>query len=99
MREEEEKATAMAEKDAPDAYLCPIGLCLLNKDPVVASDGFVYSRAALELWIKQRQVEGRPLTSPKTNAVMDTLFLPNHTHKILVQDWFAAWRLLRLAEK
>jgi hypothetical protein len=65
------------EDDAPDAYVCPIGMCMLNVDPVVASDGFIYSRAALEGWIEQCQATGRPLTSPKTNEVKDAAFLPN----------------------
>lgn len=83
----------LIEDDAPDAYVCPIGLCILDVDPVVASDGFVYSRAALETWIRQCETKGLPLRSPKTGEVMEAAFLASHTHRALVKEWVAAWQV------
>ena len=83
----------LIEDDAPDAYICPIWLCMLDADPVVASDGFMYSRAALETWIRQCETTGVPLRSPKTGEVMEAAFMASHTHRTLVKEWVAAWEV------
>ena len=33
---------------APDEYKCPLEMCLMTDGPVVASDGFMYSKKGLE---------------------------------------------------
>ena len=38
---------------------------------MLASDGFMYSKKGLELWIAHYAAKGRPLTSPKTGEAMD----------------------------
>ena len=48
--------------DFPDAFMCPISLCLMQ-DPVIMSDGYSYERQEAENWlVKQKQT-----TSPLTN--------------------------------
>jgi hypothetical protein len=73
--------------DAPSEFVCPIEFRLMVDDPVLASDGYTYSRAGLEKWISQRKVEGRPLTSPLTGEVMDAAFHENKTHRVMVRRW------------
>ena len=73
--------------DAPGEFVCPIELRLMVDDPVLASDGFTYSRAGLEKWILQRQVSGLPLTSPLTGEVMGAAFYDNKTHRAMVRRW------------
>lgn len=68
---------------APDEYKCPLEMCLLTDDPVVASDGFMYSKKGLERWIAHCESKGRPLTSPKTGEAMDAAFMINKTHRTL----------------
>jgi len=48
---------------AYDDYICRLEMCLLTEDPVLASDGFAYSKEGLERWIAHCTVKGRPLTS------------------------------------
>ena len=73
--------------DAPDEYICSLEMCLLTEDPVVASDGFTYSKKGLEGWIAHCAAKGRPLTSPLTGQRMDAAFMPNMTHRTLVRQW------------
>lgn len=73
--------------DAPDDYICPLEMCLLTEDPVLASDGFAYSKKGLERWIAHCAAKGRPLTSPKTGLPMDAVYIVNMTHRTLVREW------------
>ena len=43
---------------APDEYKCPLEMCLLTEDPVLASDGFMYSKKGLEGWIAHCATKG-----------------------------------------
>ena len=59
-------AVAAAYSEPPEELCCPITLALLE-DPVVLSDGHVYSRAAIEDWLRRGKgtspVTGRELAS------------------------------------
>ena len=67
-------------KTISDEYYCPITHEIM-KDPVVASDGFTYERAAIEKWLSEKN------TSPKTNeALPDKRLVPNTSFKILIRD-------------
>lgn len=48
-----------------DAFTCPISAETMH-DPVMTVDGQVYERVHFERWARQRQQEGRPITSPAT---------------------------------
>jgi U-box domain len=51
------------------------------RDPVIASDGVCYERAALEEWVAEHGA-----VSPMTNeAIGSDFFLPNHTLRSLLQ--------------
>jgi len=50
------------------------------REPVVASDGHSYERAAIEKWLKSHQ------TSPRNNELISNLTIPNINLKKLIQD-------------
>lgn len=54
-------------------YLCPITY-MVFRDPVVASDGFKYERAAIEAWFHARRWR-RGILSPNTNLPLANLVL------------------------
>ena len=58
-------------------FKCPIGHDL-PIDPVMAKDGVVYERAAIERWFKTKEGErrGGDPTSPSTRAVIGTELIP-----------------------
>ena len=58
-----------AVKQAMKKLLCPITFSL-PVDPVIAEDGNVYERSAIEEWLKQQH------KSPVTNLKMGTRLLP-----------------------
>ena len=58
-----------------EELVCPITQ-ELPVDPVIASDGRVYDRKAVEDWIASRQSKGEPLKSPINNMPMETTLLP-----------------------
>ena len=55
--------------EAMNEFLCPITFSL-PVDPVMAEDGNVYERSAIEEWLKQQR------KSPVTNLAMGTKLLP-----------------------
>ncbi len=70
-----------------DEFICPITYELM-RDPVVASDGHTYEKAAIEKWLKNHKI------SPRSGEPMDVLTIPNINIKKLIQDiinevWFA----------
>ena len=68
---------------APHAFCCPITQEEMV-DPVVASDGHCYERAAIVEWFRQRV----PPTSPKTGAVLTSAELvPNHSLRQAIEEW------------
>jgi TPR repeat protein len=58
-----------AVNEAMNEFLCPITFSL-PVDPVMAEDGNVYERSAIEEWLKQQH------KSPVTNLAMGTKLLP-----------------------
>jgi U-box domain len=49
------------------------------RDPVIASDGVCYDRAALEGWVAEHGA-----VSPTTRDVIAADFIPNHTLRSLL---------------
>eukprot|EP00210_Caulerpa_lentillifera_P009480 g9040.t1 len=52
-----------SDKDLPERFICPISKSLM-KDPVFASDGFIYDRSQITYWLTQRNtspITGKPL--------------------------------------
>ena len=67
------------EDDAPEEFLCPISMEVMQ-DPVIAADGHTYERRAIEAWFS------RARTSPVTNEPLEHLHLiPAHTIRSLIQ--------------
>jgi sacsin len=71
---------------APDANICPISHCLF-KVPVLAMDGHTYERHEIEAWFATCARKGQPVTSPKTNALMEPLVVPNHNVRAHVDEY------------
>jgi TPR repeat protein len=66
---QELRRTKSAVNEAMNEFLCPITFSL-PVDPVMAEDGKVYERAAIEEWLMQQR------KSPVTNLAMGTRLLP-----------------------
>ena len=66
---------------APAEFTCPITQEVME-EPVVASDGHTYERAAIERWMAKK------MTSPKTGEALEsaTIF-PNHSIRGQVREW------------
>ena len=54
---------------APEDYICPLSLCLME-DAVVAMDGICYSRCSIQEHIDFCELKGKSLTSPMTGETM-----------------------------
>jgi TPR repeat protein len=67
-------------------FLCPITFSL-PVDPVIAEDGKVYERSAIEEWLKQQ------LKSPVTNLAMGTKLLPALQVKNMIRTMVASGAL------
>ena len=62
---------ASAAAEVPDDYICPITTEIMT-DPVSASDGFTYERAAITEWLRTKD------TSPRTGATLESkALIPN----------------------
>jgi TPR repeat protein len=66
---QELRRTKSAVNEAMNEFLCPITFSL-PVDPVMAEDGNVYERSAIEEWLEQQH------KSPVTNLAMGTKLLP-----------------------
>lgn len=72
---------------APEEYLCPINLTIMN-DPVIGSDGRSYERAAITQWLRTNP------HSPLTRQPMTVSALkPNYALKTAIDRFNAAQRL------
>ena len=69
---------------AVDDLICPITLALLF-DPVVAEDGRIYERSAIEQHIKTMQESSSALKSPVTNEPMGPRLFPTHPIRSLIE--------------
>lgn len=70
-------------QDIPEPLLCPITLKLML-DPVLASDGHTYERAALQSWLDKGHD-----SSPITGAEINSSVTPNHTIKQMIHAFLA----------
>lgn len=82
---------SLAELPHPPSFLCPI-LRRIMKDPVVASDGVVYERAAIEFWLGA----ARPQRSPMTGVVLDnTKLVPHGPLRLAIEAYMQSFPLQR----
>ena len=72
--------------EAMNEFLCPITFSL-PVDPVMAEDGNVYERSAIEEWLKQQR------KSPVTNLAMGTRLLPALQVKNMIRAMVASGAL------
>jgi hypothetical protein len=64
----------------PQSFYCPITMELM-KDPVMASDGHVYERSAIEEWFRHRN------TSPLTNLrIADKKLISCHAIRSAIDE-------------
>ena len=71
--------------EPPEDLCCPITLVLFE-DPVTLSDGHVYSRAAIEDWLRRGNT-----TSPVTGDVLESAkVVPCHMAHSMVVRWCEA---------
>jgi len=84
-------AVAAAVVDIPAEYLCPLTLSVME-DPVVASDGHSYEKAAITQWLAQSVSANSPLTGL---ALTSNQLVPNITLRKAIQDWLAQHDLNR----
>lgn len=86
-----------SETNTPEPHssiVCPITYEVFE-DPVVASDGHTYEKAAILEWVKNKG------TSPLTGAPLEKMtFYPNQSIKSLARDWkaFERFRMMQLKE-
>ncbi len=86
-------------KHARPVDRCPISQALLT-DPIIASDGITYQKAALEAYAAEAQAAGEMLRSPVTGEPIASIFFPNVAVRRLVEQYAdakrAEWRQLQL---
>jgi len=83
-----EDAPSCAAADAAlRSFNCPISLSPM-RDPVVASDGHSYERAAITRWFARGG--GAAPRSPCTNLPLDCRLVPNHALRSAIDEWRAA---------
>jgi hypothetical protein len=80
------RKTKSAVNEAMNEFLCPITFSL-PVDPVMAEDGKVYERSAIEEWLKQQH------KSPVTNLAMGTKLLPALQVKNMIRTMVASGAL------
>jgi hypothetical protein len=99
---EDPRETAYLRKHARREDTCPLSQELLT-DPVIASDGITYQRAALEAYKARAEAAGETLKSPVTGEVIVPVFFPNVAVKRLVEQYAdakrAEWRQLLQAQE
>jgi hypothetical protein len=77
------KEGSKTKRRIPDSFYCPITMKLM-KDPVMASDGYVYERRAIEEWFRTHD------TSPSTHLkVEDKKLVPCHPIKNAIDQFNA----------
>lgn len=90
---DEKKAQKRAAEDMKDddneafeEYAVDKAHCLF-RDPYIASDGWTYEKNSIEEWVATQANRGLPLTSPKTNAVMEPRMLPNLVVQVMCREF------------
>eukprot|EP00392_Amoebophrya_sp_AT5.2_P010128 g10181.t1 len=80
--EHQEEEPLFDDDEVPHMFMCPITHEILE-DPVIAADGFTYSRGAIEKWL-----EGSRKKSPMTGEKLSSKTLrANKTIKAGLLDW------------
>jgi hypothetical protein len=78
---ENSKEGSKSNRIIPNSFYCPITMELM-KDPVMASDGHVYERSAIEEWFQQHD------TSPLTNLkIKNTELIPCHPIRSAIDEF------------
>lgn len=68
------------------SLVCPITQEIMS-DPVIAEDGHSYERLALQRWFDEQQRQGKPCTSPVTNAELQrSCMITNHALRIMIDE-------------
>ena len=79
---------ATSRNKPPDELICPIGLVLMVRDPVIASDGYTYEREEIEKWFTKPREPNEPILSPKTGRKLtDTNLTPNQNIRTMARDF------------
>jgi hypothetical protein len=66
-------------------FTCPISHQLI-RDPVTASDGFLYERESIEMYIQYQQKNYLPITSPMTREIITQYINPNNLIKNIINN-------------
>jgi len=82
--DQQEHQVAKRQKAVTDDLICPITHDL-PFDPVLAEDGRVYERSAIEQHISHSETQGNPLKSPMTNESMGPRVFASPQIKSLIQ--------------
>ena len=64
----------------PEQFQCLLSYCIFE-DPVVAEDGYTYSRAKIEQWVDTFDI------SPITNEKIGRTFVPNLNLQSEIEEW------------
>lgn len=73
--------------EAPPYFLCPITQDIM-RDPVMAEDGYVYEKAEISKWMKQKSSGPRSLPlSPMSGKPMKKTLIPNHSLRSEILEW------------
>jgi hypothetical protein len=75
--------------ESSQKFIDPITLDIMN-DPVFAADGKTYDRYSITLWFENQKSRGFRLTSPLTNAVLETDSLTENKELKAELDTFKA---------
>ncbi|KAL1192134.1 U-box domain-containing protein 37 [Cardamine amara subsp. amara] len=81
----EKMARSDESRHAPQYFICPISLEVME-DPQVAADGFTYEAKAIRSWLGRGHE-----TSPMTNMkLLHTMLVPNLALRSAIQEWLHA---------
>jgi U-box domain len=64
-----------AQPESSEDLECPISHLLMVNDPVMAADGVVYERAAIDAWYARCLEDSGDVRSPMSNEILSTLAL------------------------
>lgn len=82
---EDSREAAFLLKHARPQDVCPLARRLMV-DPIIASDGYTYERAALEAYAAKAKASGERLLSPVTGEMIADVFFPNVAVKNLIEQ-------------
>jgi len=75
----------------PKEYCCPLSSLLMDQDPVVAADGFTYSRREIEKWLQnpEKKVNQRHVSPVTFIGLEHTNLSPNKNLHQVIQSFIA----------